>query len=191
MQGVHHGPCNVGVAGGLGPRGAEGDLAAVGGAALDGQEGLSDLGPARIPFDPTRPNHVLGLEHQGGLGFKAVVDALRPRVEIAHQVVDPDAYSGGVDANVLHVEAFGDLLHLAGLVGERLPTPGMLFQDPELATRLRRWRDHNTRRIVSSTARVVAHPYRSIAEGAVGFLVVVVPRCEVAVTTLQILECER
>lgn len=66
VQGVHHGPGDIGVTGGIRPRGAECDLTAVGGSALDGQEGLGDLCPAGVPLDTTRLDDVLGLEHQGG-----------------------------------------------------------------------------------------------------------------------------
>ncbi|MNO89104.1 hypothetical protein D3C76_805760 [compost metagenome] len=83
VQGVHHRPGDIGVTGGLGPGGAESDLAAVGSAALDGQEGLRDIGPASVPLDPAGADHVLGLEHQGRFRLQAVVDPLRTRIEVA------------------------------------------------------------------------------------------------------------
>ena len=118
MQGVHHRPCDVGVAGGLGPGRAEGNLPAAGGAALDGQEGLRDIGPARVPLDPACADDVLGFQHQSRFRFQAVVDPLCTRVEVANHVVHPNADARGVDADVLDVEAFGQLLDLGRLVGE-------------------------------------------------------------------------
>lgn len=187
MQGVHHRPCDVGVASGLGPGGAECDLSAVGGPALDRQEGLRDVGPSRVPLDPARTDHVLGLEHQGRLRFQAVVDPLRTRVEVADHVVHPDADAGGVDADVLDVEAFGQLLDLGRLVGERLPTPAVFLQDPEVAARLGRRRDHNTSGVVACTAWVVADPDRVVAERSIVVLVVVVPQHQVGVAAFEIL----
>ena len=73
-QGVHNRPGDIGVAGGIGARSAVGNLAAGGGAALDGQECLGDIGPAGIPLDATALDRVLGLEHQGVFSLKAVVD---------------------------------------------------------------------------------------------------------------------
>ena len=175
MQGVHHSPCDVGVAGGLGPGRAEGDLPAAGGAALDGQEGLRDIGPARVPLDPACADNVLGFQHQGRFRFQAVVDPLRTRVEVANHVVHPDADASGVDADVLDVEALGQFLDLCRLVRERLSTPAVFLQDPEIAARIRRRRDDNASGIVAGTARVVADPDRAVAEWSIRVLVVVVP----------------
>lgn len=73
-EGVHDRPGNVGVARGVGARCAVGHLTAAGGAALDRQEGLSDIVPAGVPLDATALDRVLRLEHQGVFGLKAVVD---------------------------------------------------------------------------------------------------------------------
>ncbi len=51
------------MAGGVGARSAVGDLAAVGGAAFDGQEGLGDVRPPGVPLDATALDSVLGFEH--------------------------------------------------------------------------------------------------------------------------------
>lgn len=184
VQGMHNRPGDVGVAGGLGSRCAVGDLAAIGGPALDGQEGLGDVRPAGVPLDAARLDDVLGLEHQGGFRLQAVMDRLGLREEVAHQVVHTDADTGGIDADVLDVVAFGDLLDLGGLVGERLPPPTVLFQDPEVAAGFCRWRDDHACRIVPGTARVVAQPDGGIAEGAGGVRVEVTPQGEVGVALL-------
>jgi hypothetical protein len=73
-QSVHHRPGNIGVTGGLSARSAVGDLAAVGGSALNGQEGLGDVGPAGIPLDAAALDRVLGLEDQRVFRFQAVVN---------------------------------------------------------------------------------------------------------------------
>ena len=117
-QGVHDRPGDIGVTGGVRARSAVGDLAAGGGAALDGQECLSDIGPAGVPLDATALDRVLGLEYQSIFGFKAVMDSGRTRVEVAHQVKHAVTDTGRVDADVLHVETLGKLLDLIGLVLE-------------------------------------------------------------------------
>ena len=104
--------------GGVGARSAVGDLATVGGAALDGQERLGDIGPAGIPFDAAALNRVLRLEHQGVFGLEAVVDRRGFRVEVAHQVEHAVTDAGDIDADVLDVETLGELFDLGGLVGE-------------------------------------------------------------------------
>ena len=118
MQGVHDGPCDIGVTGGLSSRCAEGDLPAAGGAALDGQEGLCNVGPARVPLDPARADYILRLEHQGCFGLQAVMDALGARVEITNHVIHTDTDAGGINTDVLDVEALGQQLDLGRLVGE-------------------------------------------------------------------------
>src|SRR5450830_740903 len=85
-QRVHHRPGDVSVAGGVGARGAVGDLAAGGGATLDGQKGGGNVVPAGVPFDATALDRVLGFEYQGVFGFQAVVDRGGAREEVAHQV---------------------------------------------------------------------------------------------------------
>ena len=102
----------------VGSRSAVGHLAAGGCAALDRQEGLGDIVPAGVPFDAAALDGVLRLEHQQVLGFQAVVDRGRTRVEVAHQVEDAVADAGRVDPDVLNVEALGQLLDLLGLVLE-------------------------------------------------------------------------
>lgn len=173
MQGVHHRPGDVGVAGGVGSGGAEGDLSAARGSALDGQEGLGDVGPTGVPLDPRRTNHVLSLEDQRGFRLQAVVNLCGPWVEVVHQVEHTDAHPGGVDADVLDIESLGQQLDLVGLVGERLASPAMLLQDPELAALLRRRRHHHTGRVVSGATGVVPQPHRGIAKRSVfvGFVV--------------------
>ena len=52
------------MAGGVGARSAVGNLSAGGGAALDGQERLGDVGPAGIPLNTAALDRVLGLEDQ-------------------------------------------------------------------------------------------------------------------------------
>ena len=117
-QGVHDCPGDIGVAGGFGARGAVGDLTAAGGSALDGQEGLGDIGPAGIPFDTAALDRVLGFEDECIFGLKAVVNRRSPWVEVAHQVEHAITDAGGVDADVLHVETLSELLDLVGLVLE-------------------------------------------------------------------------
>ena len=118
-QGVHHLPGDVGVAGGVGARGAVGDLATGGGAAFDGQEGGGDVVPAGVPLDAAGLDGVLGFEHQRVFGFEAVVDRRGTREEVAYQVEHAVTDTGDVDADVLHVEALAQFFDLAGLVGER------------------------------------------------------------------------
>lgn len=130
-QGVHNRPGDIGVAGGVGARSTVGDLAAGGGAALDGQERLCDVGPTGVPFDAAPLDRVLGFEYQCVFGLKAVMDRGRTRVEVAHQVKHTVADTGCIDADVLHVETLGKFLDLVGLVLERLPTPTVFFQDAE------------------------------------------------------------
>ena len=115
---MHDCPSNIGVTGGFGTRGAVGDLAAAGGAALDGQECLGDISPPRIPFDAAALDGVLSLEYQSVFGLQAVVNRCGPRVEVAHQVKHAVTDTGRVDADVLHVETLGKLLDLVGLVFE-------------------------------------------------------------------------
>jgi hypothetical protein len=173
-QRVHHRPGDVSVASGVGARGAVGDLAAGGGATLDGQEGGGNVVPAGVPFDATALDRVLGFEYQGVFGFQAVVDRGGAREEVAHQVEHAVADARDINADVLHVESVAQLLDLAGLVGERVAAPGMLFQDPELAALLQRRRHHHARGVVAGAAGVVADPHRGIAEGAFGFRVGVI-----------------
>ena len=104
--------------GGVRARSAVGDLAAGGGAALDGQECLSDIGPAGVPLDATALDRVLGLEYQSIFGLEAVMDSGRTRVEVPHQVKHAVTDTGRVDADVLHVETLGKFLDLVGLVFE-------------------------------------------------------------------------
>lgn len=117
-QGVHDCPGHVGVAGGFCTRGAVGDLAAGRGAALDRQERRRHFAPAGVPFDAAALDGVLGLEHQGVLGFQAVVDGRGARIEVAHQVEHAITDTGDVDADMLDVEALAELLDLRGLVSE-------------------------------------------------------------------------
>lgn len=119
------------MAGGVSARSAVRHLAAGGGAALDGQERLGDVGPAGFPFDATPLDRVLGLEYQSVFGFKAVMDRGRTRIEVAHQVKHAVADTGRIDADVLHVETLGKFLDLVGLVLKRLPTPTVFFQNAE------------------------------------------------------------
>lgn len=178
------------MAGGLGARCAVGDLAAASGAALDGQERLGNIRPACIPFDTTALDRVLGFEYQGVFGFQAVVDRCRTRVEIAHQVEHAVADARGIDADVLDVEALGELLDLVGLVLERLPTPTVLLQDSKLRPCFQRWGNDHAGGIVPGTARVVANPDGTVAVGAIVFGLVVFPQQQVGVAALQILEAE-
>ena len=104
--------------GGIGARSAVGDLAAVGGAALDGQERLRDVRPPGVPLDSTALDRVLGFEHQGVFRLKAVVNGRCLGVEVAHQVEHAVTHAGDIDADVLDVETLGQLLDLSGLVGE-------------------------------------------------------------------------
>jgi len=161
-QRVHHRPGDVGMAGGVGARCAVGDLAAGGRAALDGQEGGGDFVPAGIPFDAAALDCVLRLEHQRVLGFQAVVNRRGPREEVAHQVEHTVPHTGDIDPDVLHVEALAQFLDLGRLEGERVPAPGVLFQDPELSALLQRRGHHHTGRIVAGAAGVVADPHRGV-----------------------------
>ncbi|MNP49713.1 hypothetical protein D3C76_1439180 [compost metagenome] len=84
--------------------------------------------------------------------------------EIAHQVEHAVAHTGDVDADVLDVETFGDLLDLGRLVGERVPAPGVLLQDPELAALLQGRSHHHASGVVAGAAGVVADPHRTVGE---------------------------
>lgn len=185
-QGVHDRPGNIGMARGVGTRCAVGNLPATRGAALDGQEGLSDVVPAGIPFDPAPLNRVLRFEYERVFRFEAVVNRGRARVKIAHQVKHSVANAGGIDTDVLHVETLGKFLDLLGLVLERLPTPAVLFQNPELGTRLQRWGNDHATGVVAGTAGVVSDPHGAVTEGA-GFVGIVVrPQGQVGVAAFQI-----
>lgn len=94
------------------------------------------------------------------------------RVEVAHQVEHAIAHTGDVDADVLHVETLGELFDLGGLVGERMAPPAVLFQDAEFRPGLERWGDHHTGGVVAGAARIIAKPYRAVAEWAIQFGVV-------------------
>lgn len=111
------------MAGRVGARSAVGNLATAGGTAFDGQEGRSDVVPAGIPFDTAPLDGVLRLEHQGVLGFQAVVNRRGPRVEVAHRIEHAIPHPGDVDANVLNVEPLAELFDLGRLVSERMPPP--------------------------------------------------------------------
>lgn len=176
--------------GGLGPGRAERDLPAVGGAAFDCQERLGDVGPAGVPLHPARLDDVLGFEHKRGFRLEAVVDRLGPWVEVAHQVIHADTHTGCIDTDVLDVETLGELLDLCGLMGERLPSPAVLLQDPELSTRFSRWRDDHAGRIVPGTARVVAQPDWRVAERTFGGRVVIVPEAKVGVGLFEVSQAE-
>lgn len=185
-QSVHDRPGNVGVPGGVCTGRAVGDLATARGAALDRQEGLCDVVPACIPFDTAALNGVLGFEHQGVFGFQAVVDRGRTRVEVAHQVEYAVTDAGGIDTDVLDVEALGELLDLFGLVLERLAAPTVLFQNPELAPVLQRRGNDHAAGIVAGAAGVVANPYGAVAEGARVVGVVVRPKRQIGIAALQV-----
>ena len=163
------------MAGGVCARSAIGDLAAIGGAAFDGQERLGDIGPTGVPLDAAALDRVLGFEHQSVLGFQAVVDRRGLRVEVAHQVEYAVTHTGDIDADVLDVEALGELLDLGGLVGERMPTPAVLLEDAELRAGLEWRRNHHAGGIVAGAARVVTEPDRAVAKWAIQFWVVVLP----------------
>ena len=174
-QGVHHGPGDIGVAGGVGARSAVGDLTAGGGAAFDGQERLGDVRPAGVPLDTAALNRVLGLKDQGVFGLQAVVDWRGLRVEVAYQVEHAIAHAGDIDTDVLHVETLGKFFDLGGLVGERMPTPAVLFQNAEFRSRFQRRGDHHAGGVVAGPAWVVAQPDRAVAERPIQFRVVVLP----------------
>lgn len=178
-QGVHDCPGDIGMTGGVSARCAVSDLTTACGAAFDRQERLSDVVPAGVPLDPAALNRVLRLEHQGVFGFEAVVDRGRTRVEVAHQVKHAVADASGIDADVLHVEALGEFLDLLGLVLERLPTPAVLFQYPELAAVLERRGDNHAAGVVAGAARVVTNPDGTVAEWARVVRVVVGPQREI------------
>lgn len=189
-QGVHDRPGDIGVTGGVGARSAVGDLAAGGGAALDGQERLGDVGPAGVPLDAAALDRVLGLEDQQVLGLKAVMDRRGFGVEVAHQVEYAIAHTGDVDADVLDVETLGKLFDLGGLVVERMAPPAVLLQDAEFRPGFQRWGDHHTRGVVAGAARVVAQPDRTVAERPIQIRVVVLPQQQVGIAAFQILEAE-
>ncbi|MNE64827.1 hypothetical protein D3C80_1602620 [compost metagenome] len=85
-------------------------------------------------------------------------------VEIAHQVEHAIPHTSDIDANVLDVETLGDLLDLGRLVGERVPAPGVLLQDPELAALLQGRSHHHASGVVAGAAGVVADPHRTVGE---------------------------
>ena len=179
------------MAGGLGARSAVSDLTAASSAALDGQERLGDICPAGIPLDAAALDRVLGLENQHIFRFEAVVNRRCPWVEVAHQVEHAVTDTGGIDANVLHVEALGELLDLLGLVLERLPPPTVLLQDAEFRPGLQRWSNDHASGVVARATWVVADPDGAVAKGTfvVGF--VVLPQRQVGVATLQVFQAER
>ena len=190
-QGMHDCPGNIGVAGGLGARSAVGDLAAAGGAALDRQERLGNVSPAGIPLDAAALDRVLGLEDQRVFRFQAVVNRRCPWVEVAHQVEHAITDTGGIDADVLHVEALGEFLDLLGLVLERLSSPAVLLQDAEFRSSFE-WRgDDHASGVVAGPAGVVADPDGAVAIGAVFFGLVVLPQRQVGVAALQVFQAER
>lgn len=102
------------------------------------------------------------------------MDRRGAREEVAHQIEHAIADTRYVDPDVLHVETVAKLFDLAGLIGERVAAPGMLFQDAEFAALLQRRRHHHAGRIVAGAAGVIANPHRGIAEGAFGFRVGVI-----------------
>ena len=161
-------------------------MPAGGGAALDRQEGLGDISPARIPFDTAALNRVLRFEYQGVFSFKAVVNRGRTWVEVAHQVEHAVTDAGGVDTYVLHVETLGQFLDLCRLICERMPAPTVLFQNAELGTRFERWGNNYTGSVVAGAAWVVAQPNRAVAirSGVVRF--VICPQGQIGIATLQI-----
>lgn len=181
---MHHGPGDIGVAGGVGARSAVGDLAAGGSAAFDRQESLGDIGPAGVPLNAAALDRVLGLEDQGVFGLQAVVDRRGLRVEVAHQVEHAIAHAGDIDTDVLHVEALRKFFDLGCLVGERMPTPAVLFQDAEFRPRFQWWGDHHTGRVVAGSAGVVAQPDRAVAERPIQFGVVVFPQRQIGIAAL-------
>ena len=191
-QRVHHRPGDISVAGGVGARCAVGDLAAGGGAALDGQERGRNVVPARVPLDAACLDRVLGFEHQRVLGFQAVVNGRGAREEVAHQIEHPITHARDIDPDVLHVEAITEFFDLAGLVGERVPAPGVFLQDAKLAALLQWRRDHHAGGIVTGAAGVIADPHRGIPEGAIGFRVEVevCPERLVRVAALQVRQAE-
>ena len=179
------------MAGGLGARSAVSDLTAASSAALDGQERLGDICPAGIPLDTAALDRVLCLENQRVFGFQAVVNRGCARVEIAYQVEHAVTDAGDIDADVLHVEALGELLDLLGLVLERLPPPTVLLQDAEFRTGLQRWGNDHAGGVVARAAGVVADPYRAVAKGPVVVGLVVLPQRQVGVAALQVFQAER
>ena len=120
------------------------------------------------------------------------MDRCRTRIEITHQVENAVTNTGGIDADVLHVEALGELFDLGGLVREGVPTPAVFLQDPEPCARLQRWGDNHAGGIVTGAAGIVADPHRGIAEGAIGFRVgvEVCPERLVRVAALQVRQAE-
>ncbi len=86
------------------------------------------------------------------------------RVEIAHQVEHAVTHAGDIDADVLNVETFGEFLDLGGLVGERMPPPAVLLQNPEPRPGLQRRGHHHAGGIVAGAAGIVAKPHRAVAE---------------------------
>ena len=185
-QGVHDRPGDIGVTGGVGARSAVGDLAASGGAALDGQERLGDISPAGIPLDAAALDRVLRLEDQRVFRFQAVVNRRCPWVEITYQFEYAIADAGYIDANVLHVEALGEFLDFTRLEFERLPPPAVFLQDAEFRAGFQRWRNDHAGGVVAGAAGVVADPDRAVAEWSRVVGVVVRPKRQIGIAALQV-----
>lgn len=103
------------------------------------------------------------------------MDRGRTRVEVAHQVKNAVPDTRGVDADVLDVEAFRQLLDLFSLVLERLPPPTVFFKDAELRPGFQRWGNDHAGGIVARAAGVVTEPNRAVAIRAFVFGFVVFP----------------
>ena len=91
------------------------------------------------------------------------MDRGRTRVEVAHQVKHAVADAGCVDADVLDVEAFCELLDLFSLVLKRLTPPTVFFKDAELRPGFQRWGNDHAGGIVAGAAGVVTEPNRAVA----------------------------
>lgn len=97
---MHCSPGQIAVAGFGAAAGGVGDAATAGGQlALDGHERCGQILVAGVELQPAGAHDGLGLEHQHGLGFQAVVQAPHAGEELAHQLIDAIAQAG-IEAQV-------------------------------------------------------------------------------------------
>ncbi|MNN39680.1 hypothetical protein D3C81_1537280 [compost metagenome] len=166
MQRVEERPGQVGVAGGFTPSSGICELTTARGDGLaDGHQRLGDVGCARIELQTTLADYVPGLHDQACLDLGVVAEGAQRREELAHQLGDSAAHTGGVDTDISHVVALGDLPNGLGLGIEVHPAELVFLQYEKLPSRYQ-WRgQHHQAGRVAGFRRVVAHPYRTFTVG--------------------------
>ena len=88
-------------------------------------------------------DHIERLEHQARFDLGRVAEGDQIREELLHQLRHAAAHAGGVDADVGHPVPARDALDLGGLLGKVHAPELDALQQPELAARLLRWRQHD------------------------------------------------